>query len=71
MAVYRIYLVHPEGRLEAGESFYCRSDPEAVARFLGVTRPGPRQELWQGGRWVAFRPSRSEAHARLAGDESD
>jgi len=58
MAVYRIYIVHPEGRLEPGEAYYCATDAEAVRRFLARPRPGPRAELWQGGRWVAVRADR-------------
>ena len=29
MAVYRIYLVHDDGRLEPDESFYCKTDEDA------------------------------------------
>jgi len=52
MAVYRIYLVHDDGRLEPAESFYCKSDDEAVAHLKPPTRPDVRAELWQGGRFV-------------------
>jgi len=54
MAVYRIYLVHDDGRLEPDESFYCKTDEEAVVR---LHPPGPldvRAELWQGGRFIAI-----------------
>jgi hypothetical protein len=53
MAVYRIYLVHDDGRLEPGESFYCTADEEAVARIGPPTRADIRAELWQGGRFIA------------------
>jgi len=58
MAVYRIYLVHDDGRLEPDASFYCRTDADAVARLQPTTRRDVRAELWQGGRFiaVAFRP---------------
>jgi hypothetical protein len=53
MAVYRIYLVHDDGRLQPDESFYCMSDREAVARLRPSGREDVRAELWQGGRFVA------------------
>jgi hypothetical protein len=53
MAVYRIYLVHDDGRLQPDESFYCTSDDEAVGRLAPPTRASVRAELWQGGRFVA------------------
>ncbi len=58
MAVYRIYLVHDDGRLEPDESFYCTTDDEAVRRLHPTGRRGVRAELWQGGRFIAiaFRP---------------
>ena len=67
MAVYRIYLVHDDGRLEPDESFYCKTDLEAVARLRPVGRPDVRVELWQGGRFiaVALRRRRSTDEARL------
>lgn len=58
MAVYRIYLVHPGGRLESDEAFHSATDREAVVRFRASTRAdtavGRRAELWQGGRQVAL-----------------
>jgi hypothetical protein len=53
MAVYRIYLVHDDGRLEPDESFYCTSDQQAVGRLRPPTREDIRAELWQGGRFIA------------------
>jgi hypothetical protein len=53
MAVYRIYLVHDDGRLEPDESFYCTTDQEAVARLKPPGREDIRTELWQGGRFIA------------------
>jgi hypothetical protein len=53
MAVYRIYLVHDDGRLQPDESFYCVTDHEAVGRFRPPPRDGLRAELWQGGRFIA------------------
>ncbi len=53
MAVYRIYLVHDDGRLEPDASFYCTSDQEAVARLAPPPRADIRAELWQGGRYIA------------------
>ena len=58
MAVYRIYLVHDDGRLEPGESFYCTTDEEALARIAPPSRPDIRAELWQGGRFIAAAGSR-------------
>ena len=60
MAVYRIYLVHDDGRLEPDESFYCKTDDEAVRRLKPASRQDIRAELWQGGRFiaVAFRAQR-------------
>ena len=52
MAVYRIYLVHDDGRLEPAESFYCKSDVEAVSHLRPPPREDIRAELWQGGRFV-------------------
>jgi hypothetical protein len=62
MAVYRIYLVHDDGRLEPGESFYCKADDEAVTRITPPSRPDIRAELWQGGRFIA-----AAGHHRPAG----
>jgi hypothetical protein len=53
MAVYRVYLVHDDGRLEPDVSFYCASDQEAVARLEPPPRADIRAELWQGGRYIA------------------
>ncbi|MEO8112830.1 MAG: hypothetical protein ABI655_00520 [Phenylobacterium sp.] len=53
MPVYRIYLMHDDGRLEPGESFYCGSDADAVPRLQAPARRDLRAELWQGGRFVA------------------
>jgi hypothetical protein len=54
MAVYRIYLVHDDGRLEPGDSFYCKTDEEAVGRIRAPSRADTRAELWQGGRFIAI-----------------
>jgi hypothetical protein len=64
MAVYRIYLVHDDGRLDPDESFYCRTDSEAVDRLRQPARANIRAELWQGGRFVAVAGS-----LRLAADD--
>jgi hypothetical protein len=53
MAVYRIYLVHDDGRLEPDESFYCTTDADALARLKPPAREDIRVELWQGGRFIA------------------
>jgi hypothetical protein len=53
MAVYRIYLVHDDGRLEPAESFYCKTDEEAVDKLSPPMRADIRAELWQGGRFIA------------------
>lgn len=53
MAIYRIYLVHDDGRLQPDESFYCKTDQEAVSRLQPPPRDDVRAELWQGGRFVA------------------
>jgi hypothetical protein len=53
MAVYRIYLVHDDGRLEPDESFYCKTDNEALQHLSPSPRPDIRTELWQGGRFIA------------------
>ena len=58
MAVYRIYLVHDDGRLEPDESFYCREDSEALRRLRAPTTADVRAELWQGGRLIAVAGSR-------------
>ena len=52
MAVYRIYLVHDDGRLQPDASFYCKTDQEAVTRLKPPTREDIRAELWQGGRFI-------------------
>jgi hypothetical protein len=52
MAVYRIYLVHDDGHLEPDESFYCKTDEEAVGRLAPPARADVRAELWQGGRFI-------------------
>lgn len=53
MAVYRIYLVHDDGRLQPDASFYCKSDDEAVGKLRAPAREDIRAELWQGGRFIA------------------
>ena len=53
MAVYRIYLVHDDGRLEPDESFYCRTDNEALQHLNPSPCQDVRTELWQGGRFIA------------------
>lgn len=53
MAVYRIYLVHDDGRLDPAESFYCKTDEEAVRNLRPPGRADVRAELWQGGRFIA------------------
>lgn len=53
MAVYRIYLVHDDGRLEPDESFYCKTDEDALRRLKPSSRQDIRSELWQGGRFIA------------------
>ena len=53
MAVYRIYLVHDDGRLEPDDSFYCKTDEEAVSKLHPPPRADVRAELWQGGRFIA------------------
>jgi hypothetical protein len=58
MAVYRIYLVHDDGRLEPDESFYCKEDSDALRRLQPPARPDMRAELWQGGRFIAVAGSR-------------
>jgi hypothetical protein len=64
MAVYRIYLVHDDGRLQPDESFYCTSDQEAVVRLRPPRREDIRAELWQGGRFIA-----AAGHLRPRPDE--
>ena len=54
MAVYRIYIVHDDGRLEPDESFYCKTDHEAIQRLHPTSRQDVRAELWQGGRFIAI-----------------
>ncbi|HZZ31806.1 MAG TPA: hypothetical protein VFE10_07395 [Phenylobacterium sp.] len=64
MAVYRIYLVHDDGRLQPGASFYCKTDDEAASRLEPPGSADLRTELWQGGRFIAAagwrRPAREE-----------
>ena len=69
MAVYRIYLVHDDGRLEPDESFYCREDFEALRRLQSPSREDIRAELWQGGRLIAVAGSR-RSHGASAGTEA-
>jgi hypothetical protein len=66
MAVYRVYLVHDDGRLQPDESFYCKSDAEAVARLKPAPADDVRAELWQGGRFIAtaFRKARAPRSGR-------
>jgi hypothetical protein len=54
MAVYRIYLVYDDGRLQPDESFYCKTDEEAVSKLHPPPRQDVRAELWQGGRFIAI-----------------
>ena len=70
MPVYRIYLVHDDGRLEPDESFYCRQDYEALQRLQPPARSDIRAELWQGGRLIAVAGSR-RPHADGAGTGAD
>lgn len=68
MAVYRIYLVHDDGRLQPDESFYCTTDDEALGRLRPSPRADIRAELWQGGRFIAAaghirRPPDHQPHA--------
>lgn len=63
MAVYRVYRVYDDERLEPGESFYCRTDAEALAKLRPSHRPVVRTELWQGGRCIA-----AAGHRRRAAD---
>ena len=58
MPVYRIYLVHDDGRLEPDESFYVKEDFDAVQRLRPPERPDVRAELWQGGRLIAVAGTR-------------
>ncbi|THD53720.1 hypothetical protein [Phenylobacterium sp.] len=60
MAVYRIYLVHRNGRLQPDESFYCTTDDEALRRLAPSPRADIRAELWQGGRLIATAGSRRQ-----------
>jgi hypothetical protein len=64
MAVYRIYLVHDDGRLEPDASFYCQTDEEAVTRLRPPARGDTRAELWQGGRFIGV-----AGHIRRRGAE--
>ncbi|MFI4964725.1 MAG: hypothetical protein ACHP9T_05085 [Caulobacterales bacterium] len=71
MAVYRIYLVHDDGRLQPDASFYCTTDEEAVSKLHPPARAGLRAELWQGGRFIAIagsqRPRRPDPRPHAAG----
>jgi hypothetical protein len=58
MPVYRIYLVHDDGRLEPADSFYLKEDSDAVRRLAAPERPDVRAELWQGGRLIAVAGTR-------------
>jgi len=62
MAIYRIYLVHDDGRLEPDASFYCKTDEDAVSKLSPPVRSDIRAELWQGGRFIAV-----AGHRRLPG----
>jgi hypothetical protein len=53
MAVYRVYRVHEDGRLEPDASFYAATDEEAVCKLHHPAGAGVRAELWQGGRFIA------------------
>ena len=64
MAVYRIYLVHDDGRLQPDASFYCARDEEAIVRLRPPGRADVRAELWQGGRFVG-----AAGHTRRPGEE--
>ena len=68
MAVYRIYFVHDNGRLEPDESFYCKTDAEAVARMKPAPAPDVRSELWQGGRLIAAAFQRDKSPHPTASD---
>jgi hypothetical protein len=68
MAIYRIYLVHDDGRLQPDESFYCKTDEDAVSKLSPPARADVRAELWQGGRFIATaghlrHPSDDRPHA--------
>jgi hypothetical protein len=70
MAVYRIYLVYDDGRLQPDESFYCKTDEEAVSKLHPPPRQDVRAELWQGGRFIAIAGSmrrRTEHRPRATG----
>jgi hypothetical protein len=64
MAIYRIYLVHDDGRLQPDASFYCKSDQEALAHLRPPARDDYRAELWQGGRFIGV-----SGHIRRRGAE--
>lgn len=71
MAVYRVYRIYDDERLEPGESFYCRTDAEALAKLRPTSRRDVRTELWQGGCCIAAahrgRQRRSDAAALCPG----
>ena len=62
MAVYRIYLVHDDGRLQPDESFYWKTDEEAVSKLCPPSRVDVRAELWQGGRFIAIAGTARRSH---------
>lgn len=70
MAVYRIYLVHDDGRLDPDESFYCKTDLEALRHLKPSPQPDIRAELWQGGRFIGaagYIRRRGAADSQVAG----
>jgi len=67
MPVYRIYLVHDDGRLEPDESFYTKEDMEAVRHLHAPERPDVRAELWQGGRLIAVAGTRRRPDPKASG----
>lgn len=70
MAVYRIYLVHDDGRLDPDESFYCKTDLEALRHLKPSPQPDIRTELWQGGRFIGVAGPLlrlGAAHTQVAG----
>jgi len=69
MPVYRIYLVHDDGRLEPDESFYTKEDIEAVRHLHAPQRPDVRAELWQGGRLIAVAGQKRRPRGAAPGAE--
>ena len=53
MAVYRIYLVHDDGRLQPGAGGGGARGEDAIVRLRPPCRADFRAELWQGGRFIA------------------